>query len=100
LTPAKKAVADLTTQYSRALHELGIALICADTAPAKGRVERANKTLQGLLIKMMRIDSITGMSAGNAHAPAFTAAFNARFGRVPANSKDLHRPLDDGEHAE
>ncbi|WP_229520257.1 hypothetical protein [Photobacterium damselae] len=34
------------TQYGRALKELNIELICANTPQAKGRVERANKTLQ------------------------------------------------------
>lgn len=34
-----------TTQFGRALHELGIELICANSSQAKGRVERANQTL-------------------------------------------------------
>jgi hypothetical protein len=34
------------TQFGRALHELNIDIISANTPQAKGRVERANKTLQ------------------------------------------------------
>lgn len=34
------------TQYGRALHELGIEFMCANTPAAKGRVERAHGTLQ------------------------------------------------------
>ena len=33
------------------------------------------------------------MAAANAWLPGFTTAYNARFGRDPANTKDLHRPL-------
>lgn len=34
------------TQFGRVLSELGIELICANSPQAKGRVERANQTLQ------------------------------------------------------
>jgi hypothetical protein len=34
------------TQYGRALHELGIEIMCANTPAAKGRVERAHGTFQ------------------------------------------------------
>jgi hypothetical protein len=37
---------DGMTQFGRALHALNIDIICANSSPAKGRVERANKTLQ------------------------------------------------------
>ena len=37
------------------LSELGIELICANSPQAKGRVERANQTLQDRLIKEMRL---------------------------------------------
>src|ERR1700739_1931313 len=33
------------------------------------------------------------MAAANAWLPGFITAFNARFGRDPANAKNLHRPL-------
>ncbi|MBL4954394.1 ISNCY family transposase, partial [Neobacillus sp. YIM B02564] len=39
------------TQYGRALFELNIEGICANTSQAKGRVERANLTLQDRLVK-------------------------------------------------
>jgi len=44
-----KTDSELGTQFTRALDELGIALICANTPQAKGRVERANGVLQGLV---------------------------------------------------
>jgi hypothetical protein len=36
------------------LHALNIDIICANSSPAKGRVERANKTLQDRLVKELR----------------------------------------------
>ena len=33
------------------------------------------------------------MAAANAWLPGFVTAYNARFGRDPANAKNLHRPL-------
>ena len=41
---------DGMTQFGRALHALNIDIICANSSPAKGRVERAHKTLQDRLV--------------------------------------------------
>jgi len=89
-----KANSELGTQFTRALDELGIALICANTPQAKGRVERANAILQDRLIKAMRLDGISDMKAANEYAQVYMAAHNAKFARIPANSKELHRPLE------
>lgn len=43
------------TQFGRAMHELDIELICANSPQAKGRVERANRTLQDRLVKELRL---------------------------------------------
>jgi hypothetical protein len=40
------------TQFGRALHELNIDILCANAPQAKGRVERAHKTLQDRLVKV------------------------------------------------
>jgi hypothetical protein len=42
---------DGMTQFGRALHALNIDIICANSSQAKGRVERAHKTLQDRLVK-------------------------------------------------
>ena len=81
------------TQFGRALHAMNIDIICANSSQAKGRVERANKTLQDRLVKELRLAGVSGIADGNAFLPAFLADFNARFAKVPANDKDLHRPL-------
>jgi hypothetical protein len=47
------------TQHGRALHELGVDIMCANTPAAKGRVERAQGTLQDRLVKDMRLEDIS-----------------------------------------
>ena len=42
---------------------------------------------------MLRLAGISSIAAANAWLPGFIIAHNARFGRNPANAKDLHRPL-------
>lgn len=44
------------TQFGRILNELNIDIIFANSPQAKGRVERANRTLQDRLIKEMRLE--------------------------------------------
>ncbi|MCP2223548.1 MULTISPECIES: ISNCY family transposase [Bradyrhizobium] len=84
---------DGMTQFGRALDELNIDIICANTPQAKGRVERANGTLQDRLLKEMRLAGISTIEAGNAFLPAFMEDYNRRFAKAPFNEKDLHRPL-------
>src|SRR5271170_5865075 len=84
---------DGMTQFGRALHALNIDIICANSSPAKGRVERAHKTLQDRLVKELRLAGVRTLAEGNALLPAFIADYNARFAKSPANKKDLHRPL-------
>jgi transposase len=81
------------TQFGRALYELNIDIICANTPQAKGRVERANQTLQDRLVKELRLHGIDTIAAANAYAPEFMADFNRRFGKAPRNPKDMHRPF-------
>ena len=81
------------TQFGRALYELNIESICANTAAAKGRVERANSTLQDRLVKELRLAGIASMAAGNAFLEAFRGDYNARFGKAPLSDHDAHRKL-------
>src|SRR5689334_9103405 len=83
---------DGTTQFGRALHELNVAIICANSPQAKGRVERAHKTLQDRLVKELRLAGIGTVEAANAFLPAFMADDNARFAKAPRLAEDLHRP--------
>jgi transposase len=88
------------TQFGRALKELDIELICAHSPQAKGRVERANQTLQDRLTKELRLRGISSLAAANAYLPEFIAAYNARFAVAPRSTESAHRPLGKGEDLE
>jgi hypothetical protein len=81
------------TQFGRALAELNIEIICANSSQAKGRVERANRTLQDRLVKELRLENVCDMDAGNAFLPGFLKRFNERFALHAAKPENLHRPL-------
>jgi hypothetical protein len=88
------------TQFGRALFDLNIEGICAHSSQAKGRVERANLTLQDRLVKELRLEGISTMAAANAYAPAFMADFNRRFAKPPRSDVDMHRPVRQDEDLE
>jgi len=71
-----------------------------NSSQAKGRVERAHKTLQDRLVKELRLAGASNLAEGNALLPSFMADYNARFAKPPANGKDLHRPLRDEDKLE
>ena len=85
------------TQFGRALKELEIELICAHSPQAKGRVERANQTLQDRLTKELRLKGLSSVAAANAYLPEFIQHYNARFGVAPRCAQSAHRPLQRGE---
>ena len=80
------------TQLGRALQELDIKLICANSPQAKGRVERANGVLQDRLVKEMRLQGISDIHSANAFVPEFITDYNRRFAVRAANPTDAHRP--------
>ena len=88
------------TQFGRALSELNIDIICANTPQAKGRVERAHLTLQDRLVKELRLASISTIEAANLAAPEFIDSYNGRFGRDPLSHHDAHRPVRGDEDLE
>lgn len=81
------------TQMQRALKELNIDLILARSPQAKGRVERANKTLQDRLVKEMRLAKINSIEQANAFLPAFIEKHNKKFAVEAADSEDAHSSL-------
>jgi transposase len=85
------------TQFGRAMKQLDIELICAHSPQAKGRVERANQTLQDRLVKELRLRGISSPEEANLFAPEFMADYNARFAVSPRSAEDAHRPLAPGE---
>jgi hypothetical protein len=81
------------TQFGRAMQELEIKLIHAHSPQAKGRVERANQTLQDRLVKELRLRAISSIAEANGFLPEFIADYNRRFAVAPRASWDAHRPL-------
>lgn len=85
------------TQFGRAMRELGIELIFANTPQAKGRVERVNQTLQDRLVKEMRLAGVSTREEANAFLPGFLEDFNRKFAVVPKSPVNIHRPLTHSE---
>jgi len=81
------------TQLGRALDTLDIEAIHAKTPQAKGRVERANKTLQDRLVKEMRLRGINNIEEANRFLPEFIEDYNRRFEKTAKNGQDAHREV-------
>ncbi len=85
---AKDADRCAETQFSRAARGLGIECLHANSPQAKGRVERANQTLQDRLVKEMRLAGISDLDS--AWLPGFSADYTRRFAVVPKDRQDAH----------
>ena len=84
----------VTTQFGRAVEELGIKLIAAHSPQAKGRVERFNGTAQDRLVKELRLAKAKTMEQANKVVDeVFLPWFNRRCTVKPASNNDAHRPL-------
>src|SRR5881296_1538804 len=81
------------SQFGRALRALNIDLLCARSPEAKGRVERANGTLQDRLVKELRLRGLNDPAAATPFLLIFMADYNRRFAKPPAVAYDAHRPL-------
>jgi len=97
-SPAKPTVEEQlagrepTSQFGRALGELGVELIPAHSPQAKGRVERLFKTFQDRLIKEMRLAGVSTLDEANRFLEDYLPIYNQRFSVQPAQAADLHRP--------
>lgn len=81
------------TEVGRALKELGVELICANSPQAKGRIERLFQTLQDRLIKEMRLKGISSQEEGNKYLEEYIKEHNNFFTVAAARSEDVHRPV-------
>jgi hypothetical protein len=80
------------TQFGRAMAQLGVELILANSPQAKGRVERTNGVLQDRLVKALRLEGISELGRANEYlARTFLPALNRRFERKAASAADVHR---------
>ena len=87
---------DPLSQFGRALSELGVELIHANSPQAKGRIERLFETFQDRVIKEMRLRKIRSMEEANKFLEHYLPVFAKRFGVPPAKEGDLHRPIPKG----
>jgi len=84
---------DMITQFERAMRQVGIRIIKANSPEAKGRVERMFETLQDRLIKELRLEGITTIEGANKFLKTYIPKFNAKFSVVPNKKTDLHKKV-------
>jgi hypothetical protein len=87
---------DKKTEFERIMKHLLIDVSHATSPQAKGRVERANKTLQDRLVKEMRLAHISSMEAANQFVQEgnFIQKHNEKFAVEPATEEDYHRSIE------
>ena len=71
---------------------LGIRVIMAHSAQAKGRVERSNRTHQDRLVPLMRLDGVDNIADANRYLENYLIKHNRKFSQA-ALGGDVHRPL-------
>lgn len=80
------------TQFERAMEQLGVELILANSPQAKGRVERMNGVLQDRLVKALRLAGISDLAAANEFlARTYLAEHNRKFEVKAASPADAHQ---------
>lgn len=83
------------TDFGRAMKELGIEMIFANSAQAKGRVERSNKTMQDRLVKGLRKKGISTIAEANKYLQkSFIEEYNKKFAVNPEVG-NVHRSADE-----
>ncbi len=87
---------DPVSEFGRALKELGVQLIHANSPQAKGRVERLFNTLQDRLVKEMRLRGISSITEANEFLREYLPTYNRRFAKKAAQPGNLHRPIPKG----
>lgn len=86
------------TQFTRAMSELGIEVITANSPQAKGRVERGFHTHQDRLVKELRLRGISSIEAANKYLwRTYIPEHNERYAQAPRSAIDAHRPLVPGQ---
>lgn len=79
------------TDFGRAMKELSVETIFANSPQAKGRVERVNRTLQDRLIKALRREGISNIAEANKYVlKKFIKEYESRFAINP-DVPNVHR---------
>lgn len=79
------------SQFERAMKELGVRVIHANSPQAKGRIERKFRVFQDRLIKEMRLAGIKTKDEANEFLKEYLPKHNRRFSVLPLKQGDLHR---------
>ena len=101
-SPAKPTIEDELnnrqpqSQFERAMDELGVKVIHANSPQAKGRIERLFRTFQDRLIKEMRLANVCTLEEANRFLEQYLPVYNRRFSVPAVNIEDLHRPVPQG----
>ena len=82
-----------STQFSRAMEELGIQMIFALSPQAKGRVERTAGTFQDRLVTELRLAGASSIAEANGVLEQFLPRYNRRFRVSPQCPESAYRPL-------
>jgi len=85
---------DLMTQFQRAMKQLGVQVINANSPQAKGRVERISRTLEDRLVNELRLANISDIDSANVFLKEYINEFNRKFAAVPKNKANLHKKID------
>ena len=80
------------TQFGRALEQLGVTFIAANSPQAKGRVERLWGVLQDRLTSELRLAKAADIDSANALLRKFITDYNRRFSRQPRENSTAWRP--------
>jgi hypothetical protein len=82
------------TQFGRAMAQLGVELILANSPQAKGRVERMNGVLQDRLVKALRLAGISDLEQANEFLrQTYLPEHHRKFGHEPASAVDAHQAV-------
>lgn len=88
---------DAQTQIERALKELGVEIIYAGSAQAKGRVERAWGTFQDRLCSELRLHNISTLEAANHYLlEEYIPKHNRKFSHPAKEPGSAYRPVPKG----
>lgn len=88
----------MTTQFEKAMLELGVKVIHAYSPQAKGRIENLFSTLQDRLVKEMRLEGVSSIEEANIFLEqAFLPKFNKRYIVQPSSPINLHQAVSSKE---
>ncbi len=86
------------SQFERAMKELEVEVIHANSPQAKGRVERLFKTLQDRLVKELRLANATTLEEANKVLQRYIVEHNKKFNVEPKSMANMHRSIPKGKN--